>query len=140
MKVPTAFVSVALVFAVTGFRAAASTSVSPGIADKELLGRSTEISKATPHVLSVFSSASASHLFPVMDEKGLLLTCVAPELDKDKETDVFKDCTLAPGRTLDEVMHSFVQGIHEEQRLRLKEHAESQKDTVEDADGKSAQK
>jgi len=34
-------------------------------------------------------------------------------LDKDKETDVFKDCTLAPGRTLDEVMHSFVQGIHE---------------------------
>jgi hypothetical protein len=75
-----------------------------------------------------------------MDEKGLLLTCVAPELDKDKETDVFKDCTLAPGRTLDEVMHSFVQGIHEEQRLRLKEHAESQKDTVEDADGKSAQK
>jgi len=140
MKVPTAFVSVALVFAVTGFRAAASTSVSPGIADKESVGRSTEISKATPRALSVISSVTARHLFPVMDEKGLLLTCVAPELDKDKETDVFKDCTLAPGRTLDEVMHSFVQGIHEEQRLRLKEHAESQKNTVEDADGKSAQK
>jgi hypothetical protein len=75
-----------------------------------------------------------------MDEKGLLLTCVAPELEKDKETDVFKDCTLAPGRTLDDVMHSFVQGIHEEQRLRMKEHTESQKEPDENADGKSAQK
>jgi hypothetical protein len=140
MKLHVAFVSVALVFAMTGFRAAASTSVSPGIADKELLGRSTEISKATPHVLSVISSATARHLFPVMDEKGLLLTCVAPELDKDKETEVFKDCTLAPGRTLDEVMHSFVRGIHEEQRLHSKEHAQSPREFDEDADMKNAQK
>jgi hypothetical protein len=102
--------------------------------------RATEISRPTPHVLSVISSATALHRFPVMDEKGLLLTCVAPELDKDRETDVFKDCTLAPGRTLDDVMHSFVQGIHEEQRLRMKEHGGSPKDSDESADGKSAQK
>jgi hypothetical protein len=75
-----------------------------------------------------------------MDEKGLLLTCVAPELDKDRETDVFKDCTLAPGRTLDEVMHSFVQGIHEEQRLHMKAHTEPLKDSDENADGASAHK
>jgi hypothetical protein len=42
------------------------------------------------------------------DEKGLLLTCIAPEIDKNADTDIFTDCALAPGRTLDDVMHSFV--------------------------------
>jgi hypothetical protein len=140
MKAHAALVSVALCFALSGSLAAASTTLSPCARTRKTSDPAAEVSKATPRVLSFISSATARHRFPVMDEKGLLLTCVAPELEKDKETDVFKDCTLAPGRTLDDVMHSFVQGIHEEQRLRMKEHTESQKEPDENADGKSAQK
>jgi hypothetical protein len=61
-------------------------------------------------------------------------------MDTNSETDVFNDCTLAPGRTLDDVMHSFIRGIHEEQNQRMKELAESHKDTEDKADVKSAQK
>jgi hypothetical protein len=140
MKAHAAVVSIALSFAFSGLMAAATTRVSPSTGNRKLVDSSAEISTATPQVLSVTSSTASLHRFPVMDEKGLLLTCIAPELEKDKETDVFKDCSLAPGRTLDDVMHSFVQGIHEEQRLRMKEHSDPQNDAVENADGKTAQK
>lgn len=146
MKVHVALVSLAVFYALTGLQASASTPISPyfstgaSTSARKISDPATEIFRPTPHVLSVISSATALHRFPVMDEKGLLLTCVAPELDKDRETDVFKDCTLAPGRTLDDVMHSFVQGIHEEQRLRMREHADSQKYAGENADAKGAQK
>jgi len=76
--------------------------------------------KATTE-LSSASSPARSRLFPVRDEKGLLLTCIAPEIDKNAATDIFTDCALAPGRTLDDVMHSFVGAIHYEQNQRLKE-------------------
>jgi hypothetical protein len=76
--------------------------------------------KATPE-LSPTGSPARSHLFPVRDEKGLLLTCIAPQIDKNADTDIFSDCVLAPGRTLDDVMHAFVGAIHYEQNQRSKE-------------------
>ena len=83
-----------------------------------------------------FASANPSHLFTVNDAKGLLLTCIAPEIDTNAETDVFKSCALAPGRTLDDVMHTFVQGIHYEQSQHQKEREEWQKNLEEDPDQK----
>ena len=83
----------------------------------------TQLLKPTPAA----ASANPSHLFTVNDEKGLVLTCIAPEIDTNADTDVFKSCTLAPGRTLDDVMHTFVQGIHYEQSEHKKEREEWQK-------------
>jgi hypothetical protein len=72
---------------------------------------------------------AASHLFPVNDAKGLLLTCIAPEIDTNPETDLFRDCTLAPGRTLDDVMHTFIGAIHYVQSEAMKVRAEMPKET-----------
>ncbi len=74
-----------------------------------------EIRQRTPRTLADAGPASARHVFPVMDEKGLLLTCVAPEMETNKDTDNFKNCALAPGRTLDDVMHSFIRAAHQQQ-------------------------
>jgi hypothetical protein len=63
----------------------------------------------------------------VNDEKGLLLTCVAPEIATNPNTDAFEDCTLAPGRTLNEVMHSFVGAMHAEQQQHEQERADWEK-------------
>jgi len=81
------------------------------------------------------SPAPRSRIFPVNDEKGLLLTCVAPEIATNPNTDVFEDCTLAPGRTLNEVMHSFVGAMHAEQ----KEHEQERADWEKAFDEKSSQ-
>jgi hypothetical protein len=81
------------------------------------------------------TSAAAAHapslLFTVNDEKGTVLTCIAPEIETNADTDVFKNCTLAPGRSLDDVMHIFVRGIHYEQSQHQKEREEWQKDLAE---------
>jgi len=82
------------------------------------------------------ASANPGHLFTVNDAKGPVLTCIAPEMDTNPDTDIFKSCTLAPGRTLDDLMHTFVQGIHYEQSQHRKEREEWQKDLEE----RSAQK
>jgi hypothetical protein len=73
-------------------------------------------------------SASKSHLFPINDEKGLLLTCSAPDIDINANTDLFEDCTLAPGRTLNDVVHSFVGAMHAEEKQRTQERTEWLKD------------
>lgn len=99
-----------------------------------------EIVKPTPPALAPKDSPRTRHLFHVNDEKGLLLSCIAPEIETNSETDNFKSCTLAPGRTLDDVMHSFVRGIHEEQREQLKEHAHSKAESIEKTNPTSAQK
>jgi hypothetical protein len=70
----------------------------------------------------------------------LLLTCIAPEIDTNTDTDVFKSCALAPGRTLDEVMHTFVQGIHSEQSQHQQERDTWQKDLEEKAAQEPQQK
>ena len=49
--------------------------------------------------------------FTVADAKGLLLTCAQQQLD----TNTFSGCTLAPGRTLDDLMTSIVRAIRAEQ-------------------------
>ena len=86
------------------------------------------------------ASASPSHRFTVNDVKGLVITCIAPEMDTNPDTDIFKSCTLAPGRTLDDVMHTFIQGIHYEQSQHQKEREEWQKNLKEAPDQKPAQK
>ena len=68
--------------------------------------------------------ANPSHTFAVNDEKGLLLTCIAPEIETNPDTDTFNGCSLAPGRTLDDVMHTFIQAIHFVQNEQAKERAE----------------
>ena len=78
-----------------------------------------------------------SHLFPVHDDKGLLLICIAPEIDVNPDTDLFKHCTLAPGRTLDDVMHSFIGAIHVMQKQDSKESDGPPEDRDRSVSGKS---
>jgi hypothetical protein len=70
----------------------------------------------------------------------LVLTCIAPEIDTNPDTDLFKSCSLAPGRTLDDVMRTFVQGIHFEQSEHQRERDEWQKAIEEKTAQKPAQK
>jgi len=84
---------------------------------------------------SAATSAPRNRIFPVNDEKGLLLTCIAPEIATNPNTDEFEDCTLAPGRNLNEVMHSFVGAMHAEQ----KQHEQELTDWEKAFDDKSAQ-
>ncbi len=99
-----------------------------------------QLSKTNPAPASVNGSRATSHAFEVNDKKGLLLTCIAPELDTNPDTDVFKSCTLAPGRTLDDVMHTFIGAIHFEQNQQSKERAQWYEELDEKSAQKSAQK
>lgn len=81
----------------------------------ELPKISDEVSARTPSGLAHVGSPAERHVFPVVDEKGLLLTCIAPEMETNKDTDNFKNCALAPGRSLDDVMHSFIRAAHQQQ-------------------------
>ena len=96
--------------------------------------------KPTSAAASATGAANPSHLFTVNDEKGLVLTCIAPEIDTNPDTDLFKSCSLAPGRTLDDVMRTFVQGIHFEQSEHQREREEWQKALEEKTVQKPAQK
>jgi hypothetical protein len=100
----------------------------------------TQFLKPTPAAASATGYANPSHLFTVNDEKGLVLTCIAPEIDTNPDTDMFKSCTLAPGRTLDDVMHTFVRGIHYEQSEHQRDHEAWQKALEEKTVQKPAQK
>jgi hypothetical protein len=134
MKAHAALLSLAVLFALAGAEAGATTSTKPTFA------RENDVSKAPPATLSAADLPAARHRFPVMDEKGLLLTCIAPEIETNSDTDVFKNCALAPGRTLDDVMHTFVSAIHAEQRRQAQERAASQRDADVKSDQKTAQK
>ena len=81
----------------------------------------TQSLKPSPPTPSKAPQGNPQHFFTVNDEKGLVLTCIAPEIDTNPDTDLFKSCHLAPGRTLDDVMHSFIHGIHYEQSLHEKD-------------------
>jgi hypothetical protein len=123
-----------------GAQLGAATTVSPSARATKSAELAREIARPTPAALFTSVSPASRHLFPVQDERGLLLTCVAPEIDTNSETDLFNNCTLAPGRTLDDVMHSFIRGIHEEQHRRKLEHAESHNDSPDHAEQKKSQK
>jgi hypothetical protein len=96
--------------------------------------------KATPAPASTSDSSPKGNTFEVNDEKGLLLTCIAPEIDANPDTDIFNGCTLAPGRTLDDVMHTFVGALHLVQNQQNKERAEWYKSLEEQSAQKPAQK
>jgi len=66
------------------------------------------------HPASPTSTATSNTAlnFTVADAKGLLLTCARQQLD----TDTFSGCTLAPGRTLDDLMTSIVKAIRAQQQ------------------------
>jgi hypothetical protein len=140
MKVHGALVSLAVSFALVGAQALALPAVSTAASARQTNPAEKKISGAPPASLSAPSSPAARHLFPVRDEKGLLLSCIAPELDTNKDTDVFNNCSLAPGRTLDDVMHSFIKAFHQEQKQQAEDHAAVQKDSDEKATVKAAQK
>ena len=117
----------------------AASAPAPALADQK-----TTSEPAAPTKLIKPAQTPASrprgHTFQVNDEKGLLLTCVAPELDTNPDTDVFKSCALAPGRTLDDVMHTFIGAIHFEQNQQAKERAEWYKELEERSAQKPTQK
>ena len=137
MKRHTALLSLAVFIAFAAVETSASTPAptSPGMKTPEAAPRTHSL-KFAPAA----ASANPSHLFTVNDAKGLLLTCIAPEIDTNPDTDMFKSCTLAPGRTLDDVMHTFVQGIHYEQSEHQREREEWQKALEEKTIPKPAQK
>jgi len=123
-------------------QAAASTPASTPAGAKPSSQSSTEpqLSKTNPAAAPTNGSARKSLTFEVNDQKGLLLTCIAPELDTNPDTDVFKSCALAPGRTLDDVMHTFIGAIHFEQNQQAKERAEWYKELEERSAQKPTQK
>lgn len=103
--------------------AGASSADSSSTASKKASEPSTQVLKGAP-AAATNTPSHPSHLFPVNDEKGLLLTCIAPDIDTNINTDSFEDCTLAPGRTLNDVMHSFIGAMHSEENQRARERAE----------------
>ncbi len=137
MKRHTSLLSLAVFIAFAAVQASASTPAPtlPGMKTPEAAPRT-----PSPKSAPAATAANPSHLFTVNDTKGLLLTCTAPELDTNAETDLFKSCALAPGRTLDDVMHTFVQAIHYEQSQHRKEREEWQKNLEENSDQKPAEK
>lgn len=128
-------------FALAAAAASASTPASTA-ADARTLNSDSPAQAAlkfAPAAASDPSPSDPSHLFTVTDDKGVLLTCVAPELDTNVDTDLFKSCTLAPGRSLDDVMHTFIRGIHFVQNQQQKEREQWQKDLEQRTAPKPAQ-
>jgi hypothetical protein len=128
MKRHAALLPLAVLIAIAAAQTSASTPAPTLLGTKASVSAPrTHFLKSTPAAASATGFANPSHLFKVNDEKGLVLTCIAPEIDANADTDVFKSCTLAPGRTLDDVMHIFVRGIHYEQSQHQREREEWQK-------------
>jgi hypothetical protein len=142
MKKLAAILFLAVSVAFTSVLALASTLAPTPVAAKQAsdAGTQTQLLKAAPASAPTPDSARKSLAFQVNDVKGLLLTCIAPQLDTDPNTDIFNGCTLAPGRTLDDVMHTFIQAIHFIQNEQLKERAEWNKEREENSGHDSAQK
>ena len=142
MKKLAALLILAVSVAFAPVQAPASTLVPTPVAAKQAsdTATQTQILKAGRTSASAADSVRRSHTFQVNDVKGLLLTCIAPKLDADPDTDIFNSCTLAPGRTLDDVMHTFIQAIHFVQNEQIKERAEWNKDHEQNSSQDSAQK
>ena len=134
IKVSRALVSLFVLISLAGAGAGALTGT------RQDAARGRGLSWVTPASLKDRELAVVRQRYPVIDERGLLLTCIAPEIETDSETDVFKNCTLAPGRTLDEVMHSFIGAIHAEQRRQAEEHRAREKQGDDKPTEKTAEK
>ena len=121
---------------------AAASPLSPaagGVKSSSEPATPTKLVAATP-APAANSHPAGDHAFQVNDAKGLLLSCVAPQIDTDPDTDIFNSCALAPGRTLDDVMHTFIQAIHFVQNKQVKERAECEKSHEGESVLKPAQK
>ena len=138
MRKHAALVAIAVFIALAAAQATASTSGSA----KTSSGPATQIKlfAATPAPKLGSQPPAGDHTFKVNDVKGLLLTCVAPQIDTDPDTDLFNGCALAPGRTLDDVMHTFIQALHLVQNGQAKERAEWDKKHEEEMVQKPAEK
>jgi hypothetical protein len=134
IKVSRALLSLLVLISLTGALAGAST----GARQDALRGKG--LSWMTPASLKDPELTVVRLRYPVIDEQGLLLTCIAPEIETDSETDVFKNCTLAPGRTLDDVMHAFIGAIHAEQRRQAEVHKAAEKQDNDKSTEKAAEK
>ena len=135
---------VAIVVSITFAAAqAAASSLAPtsGIAkDSSGPARQKKLVTPTPAPASDPHPPAGNHTFQVNDANGLLLTCIAPQIDTDPDTDIFNSCTLAPGRTLDDVMHTFIQAIHVVQNEQARERVEWNKGHEEEVIPKPAQR
>ncbi|MGD0940675.1 MAG: hypothetical protein ABR905_13305 [Terracidiphilus sp.] len=130
----TIFLALAISITFATIQTAASTHAPASVGTKKTPESATQPKqiKTTKPAESTATSSQSTHLFPVNDSKGLLLTCIAPEIDTNPDTDVFQDCALAPGRTLDDVMHTFVGAIHLVQHQQIKERSERTGDLEEE--------
>lgn len=134
--------AIAISIAFTGAKTHASplASTSVGTEKSPEPAPQTKLVKATPGSASTSHTPAKDHTFQVNDVKGLLLKCVAPQIDTNPDTDLFDNCTLAPGRTLDDVMHTFIQAIHFVQNEQVKECSEWNKSHQEELVSKPTQK
>jgi hypothetical protein len=99
MKRAATLLALAVLLAFSAAQMAASTSTTPPLKAAPAGNFSTAPPKPVP--------SNTVLNFTVMDMHGVLLTCAKQQLD----TDTFSGCTLAPGRTLDDLMTSIVQTI-----------------------------
>jgi hypothetical protein len=142
MRKYAALLAIAITIAFTGAKTYASPLAPTSVGtekNSEPIAQTMPI-KAIPAPASNSHSPAGDHTFQVNDVKGLLLKCIAPQIDTDPDTDIFNSCTLAPGRTLDDVMHTFIQAIHFVQDKQVKERAECDKSHAEELVLKPAQK
>lgn len=115
---------IAAMFASSLAVAHASTSAGEPVASQKI-DATTEAPQSVKSVpAAAAETTQEDHAFRVNDEKGLLLTCSAPNIAADANTNLFKDCALAPNRTLNDLMDTFVGAIHYEQKQREEERAE----------------
>ena len=113
-------IAVSITFVTAQSAASASAPVSFGATKSGKPATQIKLLKATPADVST----PKGNTFQVNDEKGLLLSCIAPQIEANPDTDIFNSCTLAPGRTLDDVMHTFVGALHLVQNEQIKERTE----------------
>jgi hypothetical protein len=105
MKRAATLLALAVILAFSASQMAASTGSTP-----PLKTPSADNLKPIPPAVAVPTKTALN--FTVADAKGLLMTCAKEQLDSD----TFSGCTLAPGRTLDDLMTSIVQAIHAQQQ------------------------
>lgn len=137
-----ALLAIAVSIPLTAAQLAAATQV-PALVGARKSGEpatQTKLLKPAPAAPSTADPSPRGNTFQVNDEKGLLLTCIAPQIETNPDTDIFNSCTLAPGRTLDDVMHTFIGALHLVQNEQMKERAEWDKSLKEQSAQKPAQK
>ena len=103
MKRAATLLALAIILVFSARQMAASTGSTPPL-------KAAPVGNLNPVPLHTAPSNIALN-FTVADAKGLLLTCAKQQID----TNTFSGCTLAPGRTLDDLMTSIVRAIRAEQ-------------------------